>query len=157
MDIKIKYLRDIEKIEPMPNGDMIDLRVAEDVKMKKGEFKLIPLGVAMKIPDGYYARVVPRSSTFKKWGILQANSVGIIDNSYCGDEDEWMFPALAMNAVYIPKNTRICQFEIVKKQPEISFEEVETLGNENRGGFGSTGEISWVEGRGKRSKVKMEK
>lgn len=140
MEIKIKYLRDVEKIKPLVNGDMIDLRIAEDVKMKKGEFRLIPLGVAMKIPDGYYARVVPRSSTFKKWGILQANSVGIIDNSYCGDGDEWMFPALATCAVYIPKNTRICQFEIVKKQPEISFEEVETLGSVSRGGFGSTGD-----------------
>lgn len=138
--IKIKYVKDIEKIEQLKQGDMIDLRCAEDTHMKSGEFKLIPLGIAMKLPDGYKAQVYPRSSTYKKHGVIQANSVGIIDNSYCGDNDEWMFPAIAMRDTFIPKNTRICQFEITRIQPEIELIEVETLGALDRGGFGSTGE-----------------
>lgn len=138
-NIKIKYFTDIDKIDNICNGDWIDLRCAETVELKKGEFKLIPLGVAMALPNGYEAHVVPRSSTFKKWGILQTNHMGVIDNSYCGDNDQWMFPALATRDVVIEKNDRICQFRIVENQPAISFETVENLGNEDRGGFGSTG------------------
>lgn len=138
-NIKIKYFTDIDKIDNICNGDWIDLRSAETVELKKGEFKLIPLGVAMALPNGYEAHVVPRSSTFKKWGILQTNHMGVIDNSYCGDNDQWMFPALATRDVVIEKNDRICQFRIVENQPTISFETVENLGNEDRGGFGSTG------------------
>lgn len=121
------------------NGDWIDLRSAARVPMRKGEFKMIPLGVAMQLPEGYEAHVVPRSSTFKTWGILLVNSVGIIDESYCGDNDQWMFPAYATRDTVIEVNDRICQFRIVKHQPEIRFEEVKTLGNADRGGFGSTG------------------
>jgi len=139
MQIKIKYLTDIEKIEKIKIGDMIDLRCAEDIEMHKGEFKLIPLGVAMELPEGYEAHVYPRSSTFKKHKILLSNSVGVIDCSYNGDGDQWQFPAYAMEDTFIPKNTRICQFRIFENQPDIELVEVESLGNENRGGIGSTG------------------
>lgn len=138
--IKIKYLKDIEKIEKISKGDWIDLRAAEDVELKNGEFKIIPLGVAMEIPRGYEAHLAPRSSAFKKWGIIQTNSIGVIDNSYSGDNDEWGMPVIAMRDTKINKNDRICQFRIVESQPEIEFVEVDTLGNADRGGFGSTGE-----------------
>lgn len=139
MQIKIKYLTDIDRIEKIKVGDMIDLRCAEDIEMHKGEFKLIPLGVAMELPEGYEAHVYPRSSTFKKHKILLSNSVGVIDCSYNGDGDQWQFPAYAMEDTFIPKNTRICQFRIFENQPDIELVEVESLGNENRGGIGSTG------------------
>lgn len=139
-EIKIKYTRDIEKIHEIEAGDWIDLRVPFDIYMTKGELYHIPLGVAMQLPEGYEALVIPRSSTFKKYGIIQANSVGLIDETYCGDWDEWRFPAYATRETYIPKNTRICQFRIQKHQPPVKLKEVEHLGNENRGGFGSTGE-----------------
>lgn len=138
-NIKIKYFTDIEKVEKISQGDLIDLRAAEDVEMKAGEYKLIPLGVAMELPTGYKANVYPRSSTYKNFGIILANSVGQIDESYKGDNDEWHFPAIAMRDTVIHKNDRICQFEIVRKMPPIEFEEVETLNNADRGGIGSTG------------------
>lgn len=137
--IKIKYFTDIEHIEKISQGDWIDLRAAETVSLSKGEFKLISLGVGMILPDGYEAHIVPRSSTFKKFHIIQTNHMGIIDNSYCGEQDEWKFPALAVEDTIINKNDRICQFRIVKKQPEIVFEQVEKLSDNSRGGFGSTG------------------
>lgn len=139
MKIKIRYATDIEKIEKIAVGDWIDLRCAEDTELKAGEFKLISLGVAMQLPEGYEAHVLPRSSTFKKYKIIMANSMGIVDSSYCGNEDIWRFPALAMEDTFIPMGDRICQFRIMKTQGKIEFEEVEDLGNENRGGFGSTG------------------
>lgn len=139
-EIKIKYHdNEIEKLKKIECGDWIDLRAAEDVEMKAGDFKLISLGISMKLPDGYEAYTAPRSSTFKKWGIIQTNSIGIIDNSYSGDDDIWMFPCYATRDTTIKKNDRICQFRIVKKQPEIIFKEVEHLSDNNRGGFGSTG------------------
>ena len=138
--IKIKYFNDeIDKIEKISKGDLIDLRAAETVEMKKGDFKLIKLGVGMKLPDGYKANVYPRSSTYKNFGIILANSVGQIDNSYSGDSDEWRFPAIALRDTVIHKNDRICQFEIQKVQPEIQFIEVEHLDEVSRGGIGSTG------------------
>ena len=137
--IKIKYFTDIEHIEKISQGDWIDLRAAETVSLSKGEFKLISLGVGMILPDGYEAHIVPRSSTFKKFQIIQTNHMGIIDNSYCGEQDEWKFPVLAVEDTIINKNDRICQFRIVKKQPEIVFEQVEKLSDTSRGGFGSTG------------------
>lgn len=138
--IKIKYHTDeIDKIKEIAVGDWIDLRAAETVAMNKGDFKLISLGISMKLPEGYEAHVVPRSSTFKKWGVLQTNSTGIIDNSYSGTNDIWRFPALAMRDTVINKNDRICQFRIVKRQPTVEFEEVYTLDSVDRGGFGSTG------------------
>ncbi|MDD7522370.1 MAG: deoxyuridine 5'-triphosphate nucleotidohydrolase [Lachnoclostridium sp.] len=138
--IKIKYFdNEIDKVEKISKGDLIDLRAAETVEMKKGDFKLIPLGVGMKLPDGYKANMYPRSSTYKNFGIIQANSVGQIDNSYSGDTDEWRFPAIALRNTVIHKNDRICQFEIQKIQPEIEFIEVEHLDEVSRGGIGSTG------------------
>ena len=138
--IKIKYFdNEIDKIEKINKGDLIDLRAAETVEMKKGDFKLIKLGVGLKLPDGYKANMYPRSSTYKNFGIILANSVGQIDNSYSGDSDEWKFPAIALRDTVIHKNDRICQFEIQKIQPEITFEEVEHLDEESRGGIGSTG------------------
>ena len=138
--IKIKYFNnEIDKIEKISKGDLIDLRAAKDVEMKAGEFKLIPLGVGMKLPEGYKANVYPRSSTYKNFGIILANSVGQIDNAYSGDNDQWHFPAVALRDTVIHKNDRICQFEIQKIQPEIEFEEVEHLDTESRGGIGSTG------------------
>ena len=139
--IKIKYLRDIEKIGSIAVGDWIDLRAAEDVTMKAGEYKMIPLGVAMELPKGYEALVAPRSSTFKKYGVRLANSIGVIDESYKGDNDEWHFLADAVRDTVIPKNERICQFRIIKHQPRVKLVEVETLGNKDRGGIGSTGRL----------------
>jgi dUTP pyrophosphatase len=139
INVKVKYFTDIEPIEQINGGDWIDLRAAEDVFMESGDFKLIPLGVAMQLPKDYEAHVVPRSSTYKKWHIIQANHMGVIDNSYCGDDDQWMFPAIALEDTMIHKNDRICQFRIVKNQPKINFTQVETLDNKNRGGFGSVG------------------
>lgn len=140
MDIKIKYFNDrIEKIAPISKGDWIDLRAAETVEIKEGEFKLIPLGIAMELPKGYEAHVVPRSSTFKNFGVIQTNSMGVIDNSYCGDNDQWFFPAFALRDTVIKENDRICQFRIMEIQPQINFISVNTLGNEDRGGHGTTG------------------
>ena len=140
MDIKIKYHdKEIEKMSPVKYGDWIDLRAAERVEMKVGEFKIISLGVSMKLPDGYEAHIVPRSSTFKRWGILQTNSMGVIDNSYCGENDIWGFPALAVRNTVIEKGDRICQFRIMKKMEQVGFTEVERMVDEDRGGFGSTG------------------
>lgn len=141
MQIKIKYLSDQIKKLHYINGksDWIDLRVAENVCLKKGEFRLIRLGIAMQLPEGYEAVILPRSSTFANFGIIQTNSMGVIDETYCGNEDEWMMPVFATRDITIHVNDRICQFRIQKHQPTIEFEEVDDLGNESRGGFGSTG------------------
>lgn len=141
LSIKIKYHNDILPIDKFENGDWIDLRAAEDVYMRLGEFRLISLGISMKLPEGYEAHIVPRSSTYKHWGIIQANHMGVVDNSYCGDNDIWMFPAIAIRDATIYKNDRICQFRIVKKQPEIEFETVEHLDGKDRGGFGTSGRV----------------
>ena len=141
MKIKVKYHSNIYPLEKRENGDWVDLRVAEDVFMKAGEFKLISLGVSMQLPYGYEALIVPRSSTFKNWGVLQTNHCGVIDNSYCGDNDIWMFPALATRDVFIEKNSRICQFRIQQKMQYVSFETVDNLGNPDRKGFGSSGRV----------------
>ena len=139
--IKIKYFS--EEIERLcyiaGKSDWIDLRSAKEVTLKAGEYCLIPLGVAIKLPKGYEALVIPRSSTFKNFGILQTNSCGLIDESYCGDNDQWYFPALAIRDTVIHVNDRICQFRIIRHQPELLFEEKTVLAGEDRGGFGSTG------------------
>ena len=139
--IRIRYVSDkIEKLTYIENkSDWIDLRAAEDVVMKQGDFRLISLGVAMELPAGYEAHIVPRSSTYKNFGLIQANSMGIIDGSYCGDNDIWRFPAIAMRDTKIHVGDRICQFRIMKNQPTLVFEEVEHLEGADRGGFGSTG------------------
>ena len=139
--IKIKYFTDkIEKLTYIDGkSDWIDLRAAESVDLKKGEFKLIPLGVAMELPKGYEAHIVPRSSTFKNFGIIQTNHQGVIDSSYCGDNDEWKMPVYAMRDTHIEVNDRICQFRIMENQPKIQFEEVKARTGVDRGGFGTTG------------------
>ena len=138
--IQVKYHdENLKRLEKISIGDWIDLRAADTYFLKKGDYTHISLGVSMKLPDGYEAHIVPRSSTFKHWKILQADSIGIIDNSYSGNNDIWQFPALAMEDTVIHKNDRICQFRIVKRMPEIEIEEVEILPDPDRGGFGTTG------------------
>jgi len=143
MEIKIKYLRDTLPIEKIEQGDWIDLRVPERVSLIGSKFKLVPLGVAMELPKGYEAHIVPRGSTFKKYGVIQTNGLAVIDESYCGDTDEWFWPMYILDAhrMFIPKNTRVAQFRIVKKQPRVTFKIVEELLNKDRGGHGSTGEV----------------
>ncbi len=139
--LRIKYL-----VPDMPRlcyidgkSDWIDLRAAENVTMKNGEFRLIPLGVAIALPEGYEAHIVPRSSTYKNFGIIQTNHMGVVDESYCGDGDQWFMAAYALRDTEISKGDRICQFRIMRHQPKIDFEECEILGNADRGGIGSTG------------------
>ena len=141
MKIKVKYHTDILPLEMNDKGDWVDLRAAQDMKLWEGWRCRIPLGISVELPEGYEARVTPRSSTFKNWGIIQTNSVGVIDNSYCGDNDIWMMPVYATRFAEIKKNDRICQFRIVEKQPHLEFETVDHLDNEDRGGFGITGRM----------------
>ena len=138
--IIVQYLDDtIERLQKIEKGDWIDLRAAHDYVIPKGQFALIHLGVAMKLPDGYEGHLVPRSSTYKKYGLIQANHQGVVDNSYCGPNDWWYFPAIALNQdAIIKKGERICQFRIMEKQPEIEFIEGQ-MQDADRGGFGSTG------------------
>lgn len=141
LKLKVKYFdKEIEKIKKINKGDWIDLRSAAAMFLTKGQFALIPLGVGMVLPEGYEAHIAPRSSTFKNWKILQVNSVGIVDNSYSGDTDQWMMPVFATEDTEIKKNDRICQFRIIEKMPELEIEEVEHLNDKSRGGFGSTGQ-----------------
>ena len=139
--IRIKYFTDkIDKLAYIDGkSDWIDLRASEEVTLKQGEFALVPLGVAMELPKGYEAHIVPRSSTYKNFGVIQANHCGVVDGSYCGDNDMWRMPVIAMRDTQIHVNDRICQFRIMKNQPEILFEEVEHLEGKDRGGFGTTG------------------
>ena len=139
--IKIQYKDDtIERLKYIDGkSDWIDLRAAEKIELKQGEFKLIPLGVAMQLPKRYEAHIVPRSSTYKNFGIIQTNHTGIVDETYCGPNDWWYMPAYALRDTVIEKNDRICQFRIQKHQPEVLFEEVEALTGQDRGGIGSTG------------------
>lgn len=138
--ILVRYHNDnIDKIEKISKGDWIDLRAAETVELKAGEFKIISLGISMKLPEEYEAHIVPRSSTFKKWGILQTNHMGVIDNSYSGDNDIWGMPVLAMRDTVIQENDRICQFRIAKRMEQVEMEQVDHLEGADRGGFGTTG------------------
>lgn len=140
LTIKVKYFDDtLERISKISIGDWIDLRAAEDIALKAGEFKLIPLGVAMELPDGYEAWLTSRSSMCKKFGIVHVDDLGVIDNSYKGDGDQWFLPVMAVYDTEIHKNDRICQFRIHKSMPKVTIEEVEMLGNSDRGGIGSTG------------------
>lgn len=138
--VKVKYFdKEIDKLEKIDKGDCIDLRIAETVDLKQGESKLVGLGVGMILPKGYEAHIYPRSSTFKKYGIWLTNNVGIIDNSYCGEDDEWKAMIYAVRDTHIEKNERILQFRIVENQPSLVFEEVEHLESVSRGGYGTTG------------------
>lgn len=140
MRIRIKYFnKDLPKVNKLSQGDWIDLRAAKSIELKKDEFGLIPLGIAMELPEGYEAHVVPRSSTFKNFGIIETNSMGVIDESYKGDNDQWFFPAYALRDTTIEFGERICQFRIMEKMPEVEFVEVLTMNNKDRGGHGSTG------------------
>lgn len=141
VNLKVKYLsNEIEHLRFIDGkSDWVDLRSAENVTLKAGEFKIIKLGVAIKLPAGYEAHIVPRSSTFKNFGVIQTNHMGVIDETYCGDDDQWCMPVYAVRDTEIHVNDRICQFRIMEHQPKLDFEEVETLGGQNRGGFGSTG------------------
>ena len=136
--IKIQYWPGMPHLEVNPNGSWIDLYTREDVTLQSGEFAIIPLGVAMKLPEGYEANFVPRSSTFKRYTVLQTNAFSVIDPTYCGPGDEWGYPVYATFPVVIPKGTRLCQFRINKVQPHIIFDEVASLAAENRGGFGTS-------------------
>lgn len=141
--IRVQYFDKTMKkefpLQSIEKGDWIDLRASERIAMKAGEFRLIPLGVAMQLPEGYEAWVAPRSSTCKQYGVIMANSLGIVDNSFCGPNDQWHFPALAIRDTFIEPYDRICQFRIMKNQPKLTFEATEQLDNPNRGGYGSTG------------------
>ena len=141
--IKIKYKDEtIPRLKKLEKGDWIDLTAAEDVVIKPMSFKLIDLGIAMQLHEGYEAHIVPRSSTFKHWHIIQTNHMGVIDNSYSGPEDWWKFPAFNLStteATLIKKGERICQFRIETQQPDVLFDELNFQEGVNRGGFGSTG------------------
>lgn len=139
LTITIKYFKDSKRLKKIDKGDWVDLSANETVILKKGEFKLIPLGVAMKLPNGYEANIVPRSSTYKNFKVLQTNSFGVVDSSYCGDDDEWKMPVIAMEDTVIHKGDRICQFRLNRIQPSFKFKTVSHLNGVNRGGFGSTG------------------
>lgn len=140
--IKVKYL--VDGMEPLGyigegKSDWVDLRASEDMRIWKGEFTLIPLGIAMELPKGYEALLAPRGSSFKHWGLIQTNSLGIVDESYCGDNDMWYWPTYATKTCRIHKNDRVCQFRIIKHQPVLTFQTVDSLDNPDRSGFGSTG------------------
>ena len=142
MKLYIKYfVEGLVPVEKMAVGDWIDLRAAEDLTLKAGESTYLRLGIGMILPEGYEAHIAPRSSTFKNFGLLVSNSVGVVDNSYCGEDDEWKLPVYAVRDTVIHKNDRICQFRIMEKQPELEFETVKHLRDKSRGGFGSTGKI----------------
>lgn len=139
LTIKVKYHTDIYELKQVSIGDAIDVRAAESICLKQFEYAQIPLGFSCKLPEGYCALLLPRSSTYKKYKILQTNSVGVVDSSYCGDKDIWAMPVVALENTYIPKNERIAQFMIIPKMPTVNFEIVDDLQSENRGGFGSSG------------------
>ena len=137
---KIHYFSDdLPRLQKTSKGDWIDLYCAQTMTLHAGEYALVPLGVSMQLPEGYEAHIVPRSSTFRKRGILQANSMGVIDESYCGDDDVWGFPALAMRDTTIARGDRICQFRVMRKMDKPELVTVEHLDNASRGGFGFTG------------------
>lgn len=146
----VRHVDDLIMPEQVPGSDWIDLRAAEDIWISEGSFALINLGVSMELPEGYEAYVIPRSSLFKNFGLIQTNSTGLIDNSYCSTNDVWKYPVYCLEGrdfqngvkgTIIHKNDRICQFRIVENQPKIKFVEVDTLAHDERGGFGSTGVV----------------
>ena len=140
LNVKVKYFdQNLPKIEKIKKGDWIDLVCAEDILLSAGDIKLIPLGVAMEIPRCYEAHVLPRSSTFKNFGILQTNAMGIIDSSYSGPNDQWFMPVYATRDIKIEKYSRICQFRLIKNMDPINFIESDLEDNIDRGGHGSTG------------------
>ena len=148
MKLKIKYFNNAKKLEKISKGNWIDVYANEDVFILKNHSKTIPLGFALELPKGWEGHLAPRSSTFKTWGIIQTNSVGVVDDTYIGDNDEWSMPVYCLEAkkysdgafgTWIRKGDKIGQFRIMEVMPDIEFEEVEELNNPNRGGFGTTG------------------
>ena len=148
MKLKIKYFNNAKKLEKISKGNLIDVYANEDVFVLKNHSKTIPLGFALELPKGWEGHLAPRSSTFKTWGIIQTNSVGVVDDTYIGDNDEWSMPVYCLEAkkysngafgTWIRKGDKIGQFRIMEVMPDIEFEEVEELNNPNRGGFGTTG------------------
>lgn len=138
--VKVKYHVDgLEPISQAHSGEWCDLRCAEDVELKKGDFKYIDLGVSIALPAGYEAILAPRSSTFKRYGIIQTNGIGVLDFLYRGNEDRWMMPVYATRDTVIHKNDRICQFRIQECQLPLNIISVDSMEDENRGGLGSTG------------------
>lgn len=141
LPLGVKYLNEeaaSHPIEKVPGNAGIDLYANETITLKKGEFALIPLGVVIKVYPGYFAAIVPRSSTYKNWKIIQANHVGVIDSSYCGPEDEWKYPVIAMEDTEIKKGSKICQ-ALIFKDIMVSIIDYDPSRSKNRGGFGSTG------------------
>ncbi len=140
MKIFVKYHNpNLIRLDKLRIGDWVDLRAAEEVRLHTGEFRLISLGISVKLPEGYEAHIAPRSSSFQKWGFLQTNGVGVVDNSYSGPNDLWMLPVYATRDAEIHENDRICQFRIMKQMPELEFVEVDDMVGDDRGGFGATG------------------
>lgn len=156
LQAEIKYLEGARELTKISKGDLIDLYAYEDVFIPYMGQTLISLGFSLKLPKGYMAKLYPRSSTFKTWGLIQTNHVGIIDNSYCGNNDIYMYPVqctmakqtekvminghkVTISGTWVKKGDRICQMEICEVPPTIEFNKVDDLQTEDRGGFGSTG------------------
>lgn len=152
MKIRIKYFEESTKLKKIAKGNWIDVYANKDVFVKVNERAMIPLGFALELPRGWEAHLAPRSSTFKTWGIIQTNSVGVVDDTYIGDNDQWHMPVYCLEGkgtelidgeeikgTWIRKGDKIAQFRIMEVMPEIEFDEVESFGNSDRGGFGSTG------------------
>lgn len=149
MKIRIKYFEDAVRLKKIEKGNWIDVYANKDIFVKEGERAMIPLGFALELPKGWEAHLAPRSSTFKTWGIIQTNSVGVVDDTYIGDNDQWHMPVYCLqskdngstegNGTWIRKGDKIGQFRIMEVMPAIEFEEVESFGNASRGGFGTTG------------------
>lgn len=148
MKIRVKYFDNATKLQKIAKGNWIDVYANKDIFVVEGERAMIPLGFALELPKGWEAHLAPRSSTFKTWGIIQTNSVGVVDDTYIGDNDQWHMPVFCLQGkdiegidqgTWIKKGDKIGQFRIMEVMPEIEFEEVESFGNSDRGGFGTTG------------------
>ena len=145
MKMEIKYFEGATKLKKISKGNWIDVYASKDVFVPLNDRAMIPLGFALELPKGWEGHLAPRSSTFKTWGIIQTNSVGVVDDTYIGDNDQWHMPVYCLDSkneggTWIKKGDKIGQFRIMEVMPEIEFEEVEVFNNSDRGGFGSTGE-----------------
>lgn len=144
MKLRVKYLQDATRMNKITKGNWIDVYAYQDTFVPEGERAMINLGFALELPKGWEGHLAPRSSTFKTWGVIQTNSVGVVDDTYIGDNDIWHMPVYCLqakdeNGTWIKKGDKIGQFRIMEVMPEIEFEEVESFGNQDRGGFGTTG------------------
>ena len=148
MKIRIKYFEGATKLKKIAKGNWIDVYSSKELFVPEGDRAMIPLGFALELPSGYEAHLAPRSSTFKTWGIIQTNSVGVVDDTYIGDNDQWHIPVYCLKGhdskdgvagTLIKCGDKIGQFRIMEVMPELEFEEVESFGNQDRGGFGTTG------------------